>query len=100
MFKTESINDSLRRIAKHELGLNINPMEKTFLGQYVGRFQTEHKRQDLSTGYYLKVSNKQKIVINPEHFSSYKITKKIPSNMGTMYKFYFKKYRDLKNQQF
>lgn len=96
MLKGETIDEALKRIAKQELGLKIDPGKKIFLGQYVGKFKTEHNRQDLSTGYYIKVSDNQKIMINQEHFSDYRITKTIPLNIGGMYKFYLKQYHSLR----
>ena len=92
MMKGERINDTLKRIAKNELSLNINPHRKIFLGQYVGKFKTEHQRQDLSTGYAIKARDTQLIKLNQDHFSDYLITKKIPSPIGAMYKFYLQKY--------
>ena len=83
MFKGEDIENTLMRIANQELGLKINPFERKYLGQYVGRFTTEHQRQDLSTGYYIKVPSTQEIKINKEHFSSMKLIqfkKDIPKN--------------------
>jgi ADP-ribose pyrophosphatase YjhB (NUDIX family)/GNAT superfamily N-acetyltransferase len=67
MFKGESIDDTLRRIARQEVGLEIDPRQKVLLGQFVGRFKTEHQRQDLSTGYWIKVPPRQPIVLNPAH---------------------------------
>ena len=86
------IEDTLKRITKEELGLKINPKKRIYLGQYVGKFKTEHSRQDLSTGYYLKISDNQKIKLNKDHFSSYKFIKKAIPNMGAMYKFYLQEY--------
>jgi|TARA_Y100000310_G_scaffold342022_2_gene443373 8-oxo-dGTP pyrophosphatase MutT (NUDIX family) len=99
MFKNEDINDTLVRIAKQELGFNINPKNKKFLGQYVGNFKTENNRQDLSTGYYIKIISNKKIKLNKDHFSSIKFIKSkkdIPLKIGAMYKFYLRKYFDLK----
>ena len=96
MFKGEDINDTLTRIAKQEVGLNINPKEKVYLGQYVGKFTTEHNRQDLSTGYYVKVSDTQKILLNEDHFSAFQISNEVPTNIGAMYKFYLQEYRNKK----
>lgn len=90
MMKGEEIDDTLKRIAKNELGLSINPQQKVFLGQYVGRFKTEHQRQDLSTGYMVSVSDSQTIRLNSEHFTDYRIVKTTPSPIGAMYKFYLK----------
>src|SRR4051812_17911368 len=45
MMKPEGIDDTLRRIARDELGLDVDPAQKTLLGQYVGRFRSEHGRQ-------------------------------------------------------
>lgn len=94
MFKGETINDTIRRIAKQELGINIDPLQKKLLAQYVGKFTTENNRQDLSTAYHIKVSNQKNISINKEHFSSMKIINKrkdIPSKIGAMYKSYLHK---------
>lgn len=95
MLKPESINDTLKRIAKNEIGLDVVPNKKFFLGQFVGKFKTENNRQDLSTGYLIEVDSKQKYKINPEHFSAYKIInskKQIPKGMGAMYKYYLNIY--------
>ena len=91
MYKGEGIEDTLKRIAKQELGLDIHPSKRVFLGQYVGKFKTEHQRQDISTGFYIKVK-KQKILLNKNHFSDYKITKTSIPRTGAMYRFYISKY--------
>ncbi|MBT3323970.1 NUDIX domain-containing protein [archaeon] len=99
MFKGESINDVLKRIAKKEINLEIDTNNKIFLGQYVGYFKTECARQDLSSGYYIKCFD-QEIIINEDHFYSVMfVTKKdeIPRNIGAMYKFYLEKYFELKS---
>ncbi|HSX28736.1 MAG TPA: NUDIX domain-containing protein [Candidatus Saccharimonadales bacterium] len=88
MYKDEGIDDTLIRIARQEVGIDINPKDKVLIGQFVGKFKTEHQRQDLSTGYYLKLPAKTKITINKEHFSAYLLTKKIPDGTGAMYKHY------------
>lgn len=94
MFKSESIDDTLRRIAKQELGLKINPQNRVFIGQFVGKFKSEQNRQDLSTGYLIKVE-KQPIKLNESHFSEFQIATKIPDNIGAMYKYYLNQYRKL-----
>lgn len=96
MLKSEEIDDTLERIALWELGLKIDPRKKVFLGQYVGKFQSEQARQDLSTGYHISVSDKQQIKANMDHFSSFVVTKKFPQPMGAMYKFYLEQYLKLK----
>lgn len=99
MFKPESINDTLKRIAKNELGLKIDPNKKFLLGQYVGKFKTENDRQDLSTGYLIEINLDQKLNINSNHFSTFKIInskKQIPKNIGAMYKYYLELYFDKK----
>ena len=99
MFKGENIEETLIRIANQELGLIIDPSEKQFLGQYVGMFTTEHNRQDLSTGYYIRFLSTQEIRINNDHFSGMRLINskdEIPSRIGAMYKFYLNKYFDLK----
>lgn len=96
MYKGESINESVARIAKQEVGLNIDVSKKILIGQYVGKFKTENQRQDLSTGYYLKISKGATVSINPNHFSKCNITYSIPGNTGAMYKYYLEKAIDLR----
>jgi len=99
-YKGEKFRDTLGRIAKNELGLEIDPTEAKFLGQCDGFFTTEHNRQDISTGYLIVLDDEQKIDINPEHFSSMRTIeseREIPKGTGAMYRFYLKKYFELKN---
>jgi len=99
MLKGESIDNTLVRIAKNEFSLKVDPSSKVFLGQYVGRFKTEHNRQDLSTGYYIKSPDGQFAWINQAHFSSRRSISsrsQIPSQTGAMYSYYLGLYFDLK----
>jgi ADP-ribose pyrophosphatase YjhB (NUDIX family) len=94
MFKPESIDDTIARIAEDELGLRADVDDRRFLGQYVGRFKTEHERQDLSTGYAVKALTED-IRLNRDHFSRHQIIKTwddIPANTGAMYRFYLSRY--------
>lgn len=94
MYKNESIDQTLERIAKQELGLQIETKSRRFLGQYVGKFTTEHNRQDLSTGYIVRATSND-ITINEEHFTRYRIVRsaaEIPQPLGAMYKFYLQQY--------
>ncbi len=95
MLKGESIDDTLRRIARQEVGLTIDPRGKILLGQYVGKFKTEHARQDLSTGYWIQVSSGQPIKLNAAHFSELRLTSTPPRPMGAMYRFYLQRYQEL-----
>ena len=93
MLKGESINDTIARIAQQEVGLTVQTEGKLYLGQYVGKFTTEHNRQDLSTCYSVKISDEKPIVMNKDHFSSYKLIKNIQSeHIGAMYKYYLEQY--------
>ncbi len=96
MHKGESIDDTLRRIARQEVGLEIDPRQKVLLGQFVGKFKTEHQRQDLSTGYWIKVASDRPLTPNPAHFSDVRITYAPPRNMGAMYRFYLQRCQDLR----
>ncbi len=51
MYKGETINDTLGRIAEDEAGISVNLEQARLVGQFVGKFTTEHNRQDLSTCY-------------------------------------------------
>ena len=67
---------------------------KRFIGQYVGRFKTEHERQDLSSGYVVQALS-ENIRLNRDHFSSAQIIKKheeVPASTGAMYRFYLSHY--------
>jgi len=92
MMKPEGIDDTIRRIARDELGLQVDPGGKVLLGQYVGRFRTEHGRQDLSTGYLLRVDDGQAIQPNRRHFSAVEIVDRIPPRTGAMYRYYLDRY--------
>lgn len=90
MMKPERIEDTLVRIVKTEVCITVDPGTKRFIGQYVGRFRTEHNRQDLSTCYAV-FSDAIDIAINQEHFSSYcfiKAKEDIPAKTGAMYRYY------------
>jgi 8-oxo-dGTP pyrophosphatase MutT (NUDIX family) len=94
-YKGESYKETLERIAKQELGLEIDPSSAQIIGQYDGFFLTECKRQDLSTGYLIQISKNQKVTLNREHFSGMRyITsqEEIPKKTGAMYRFYLTKY--------
>jgi 8-oxo-dGTP pyrophosphatase MutT (NUDIX family) len=97
MHKPESIEDTLRRIARVELGLEIDPAQRTFLGQYVGRFRTEHDRQDLSTGYHVPVDPSQEIRPNPDHFIGHAVVTEVPPRAGAMYRFYLERYLEIRH---
>jgi 8-oxo-dGTP pyrophosphatase MutT (NUDIX family) len=96
MYKGENIDDTLRRIAQQEVGLEIDLRQKILLGQFVGKFKTEHQRQDLSTGYWIKISSHQPLTPNPAHFSDMRITYALPRSMGAVYRFYLQRYQELR----
>ncbi len=90
MLKGESIDDCLARIARQELGIDVDVANKVLLGQYVGRFATEHQRQDLSTGYVVRALSAD-ITPNPEHFSGIRLIgslDELPAASGAMYRHY------------
>lgn len=92
MYKGEGINDTIKRIAEQELGIVIDPEERVFIGQYVGKFRTEFERQDLSTGYLIKLKGDEKLSYNSEHFSDMKFVSGRVDGMGAMYSFYLQEY--------
>lgn len=90
MYKNESLDDTLHRIATHETGLEVDIDGKQILGQYVGNFRTEHDRQDISTGYAVKALSSN-VKINEAHFTGSRFINgvdEIPSNTGAMYTSY------------
>lgn len=94
MLKGESIDDCLSRIALQELGIAVDTAGKRLLGQYVGKFTTEHARQDLSTAYAVR-SLDEELSPNPAHFSSVRVIERraeLPSASGAMYRAHLDSY--------
>jgi len=99
MCKPEEIEDTLIRIASDEIGLEIEPCKRFFLGQFIGKFQEEFGRQDLSTGFAISLGKESKPIYNPKHFKSLRFVNninEIPTNTGEMYRFYLKKHFHIK----
>lgn len=95
MHKGELIEDVLKRIAIKEVGIKIDTKQKHLIDQFVGKFSTEHHRQDISTGYYIKVDSTQPININEEHFTQFQVIstlEQIPSSTGAMYRHYLQEF--------
>lgn len=98
-YKGEEIADALKRVAKQEVGLVIDPKEARLIGQYNGKFRTEMGRQDLSTSYHIKVQDSQEIRLNRDHFSGCRIitdSESLPGNIGAMYRYHIELYRKLR----
>lgn len=93
MYKGEDIEETLQRIAKEELGLNIDGTQRIYLGQYTAKFKTDHKRQDLSTGYLIRLRGDEELNFNDDHFSEILISRVCPDPTGAMYVYYFKQYQ-------
>jgi len=94
MMKPEGIEDTLKRIARTEVGVDIDPGRREFIGQDVGRFRTEHQRQDLSTCYAVRC-DADEVKINPEHFSGRCFingVEEIPVRTGAMYRYFLETY--------
>ncbi len=94
MMKLEGIEDTLVRIARQEAGVIIDPKRRIFIDQYVGRFRSENRRQDLSTCYAF-LSVRGNVTPNPAHFYSLRFiasVKDMPKKMGAMYRHYLKKF--------
>lgn len=95
IYRGEGIESAIRRIAADELGLKVDVKDKRIVGQFVGKFRTENKRQDISTCYCVKAFPNQLIRLNRDHFSSFKITKDIPKKAGAMYRHHISEYLKL-----
>ncbi len=94
-YKGEKYRKTLERIAKQELGLDINSSSAQIIGQYDGFFLTECRRQDISTSYLIQISEDQEIILNQEHFSDMRYIisqEEIPKKIGAMYRFHLNKY--------
>jgi len=94
MYKNEGIDDTLARIAEQEVGIEVDLDNKKLIDQYVGRFKTEHARQDLSTGYAVTALS-EGLDINKAHFSGSRFVnnaEELPVATGAMYKHYVETY--------
>lgn len=88
----EEIENTLRRIAHSELGLDSDLSTRVLVGQHVGHFRTERNRQDFSTCYAIW-SDAPALVINREHYSGHrfiKAEKGIPVRTGAMYRHFLR----------
>lgn len=88
--KPEDINDTILRISKEEVGIEIVPINNKFIGQYVGRFKVENNRQDLSTCYELRY-NSPTLKINKSHFNGHRFIESkedMPERIGGMYRYF------------
>lgn len=97
MYKYESIDDTLARIAKQETGIEVDVDNKLLIGQFVGKFKTEHARQDLSTGYAVTALSGD-INLNDAHFSGGRFinaVEELPAATGAMYRFYVGSFFDM-----
>lgn len=95
MYKPEDFTDAIRRIASDEVGLDIDPAQRVYLGHYDGKFPEEHGRQDLSAGFYFHVSGEKTLRINENHFSAMKMVRaweEVPPDTGDMYRFYLQEF--------
>lgn len=93
MFKGETLEASLERIAQTETGMRINPKDRTLVNQAVGHFQSP-VRQDLSTCYAFRL-NDGIVQLNEEHFSSsmyIKAESDIPRRTGGIYRDHLEHY--------
>jgi len=94
VMKPERIEDTLTRIGVDELGLQLDPSMRFFVGQFMGRFRTEGSRQDLSTCYAL-LADRCDVSINSDHFSECRFiasASDIPSRTGAMYRYYLEEF--------
>lgn len=96
MYKNESIDDTLQRIAEQETGLEVDLDNKQMLGQYVGNFKSEHDRQDISTGYAVQALSSN-VRLNRDHFTGSRFvngTDELPTGTGAMYSHYLQTFFD------
>jgi ADP-ribose pyrophosphatase YjhB (NUDIX family) len=92
----EKDEEAIKRIAKDELGLEVDPTEREELGSFNAQFGT---RQDISRAFILRVSGDQEIKLNPKHYSEEIIVSPggpFPRPMGEMYQHFLALYRGRK----
>jgi ADP-ribose pyrophosphatase YjhB (NUDIX family) len=85
IFKHESIDDCLARIARDEVGIDVEAAQARYVGQSVVEFDT---RQDLSTCYAFDISS-HRVSLNAGHFSDYLFLKdmaNLPADTGDLYR--------------
>jgi 8-oxo-dGTP pyrophosphatase MutT (NUDIX family) len=88
ILKGEDIEDCLVRIAFEEVGIEIDPSEREFVGQESPQFTTDQDRQDLATCYSFD-AGRQDPVPNEDHFSEWRYVQRgvdIPEPIGGVYR--------------
>jgi ADP-ribose pyrophosphatase YjhB (NUDIX family) len=95
VLRGETDKEAIKRIAKDELGLEVDPSITEELGSFNVEFGT---RQDISRAFVLRVSGDQEIKPNLDHFSEVAIVPpgEPPWPMGEMYGHFLALYRGRK----
>lgn len=98
IFKGETIYECLSRIALHEVGIRVEPVNAKFVNQAVAKFDTHQERQDLSTCYAFKLETDH-INLNSDHLSGLTFVKDLanaPSDIGDLYVGHLRCYFEMK----
>lgn len=95
VLRGETDEEAIKRIARDELGLEVNPTTAEELGSFNVEFGT---RQDISRAFILQVSADQELKPNSNHFSEIVVIPpgESPQPMGEMYGHFLALYRGRK----
>lgn len=89
LYRNESVDECLARIAHDELGLTLATDDKELVSQAIARFRTELGRQDLSTCYALRIDTMTEMRPNAEHVSGTRFVRgltEVPAGTGALYR--------------
>jgi len=90
-----SWEELLKRVAKEEIGLDIDPKSCVFVGQQLVRFDQEKdgiERLDLTTCWAITVESSTRLTPNPRNYDKLVISSEIPDQAGEMYQRFVRQY--------
>jgi ADP-ribose pyrophosphatase YjhB (NUDIX family) len=94
ILKGETIEVCLHRIARDEVGIDVNPAAARFVSQAVVKFSSNYRRQDLSSCYGFEIGA-QTVKLNEEHLSDWTFAwdmDSLPTPIGELYRAHLSHY--------
>lgn len=93
ILKGEDIEEARLRIARREVGIDIEPYEATLINAYSIDFDWRH---DITLLYYIDVPNKIDIELDMTQSSGYRFSRTLPKPTGELYE---REWRDLNDSR-
>lgn len=91
-----SWEELMKRVAREEIGLDVDPENFKFVGQQLVRFDQNKdgiERLDLTTCWSIEVDPSTKLIPNPKNYDEkLVISDEIPDDAGEMYKRFARQY--------